>query len=103
MTNVELEEYADYIELKDVSNVAEEARRLGGMCAASYNALLLNAMNKYKVGLFVTQLVKNNLKFRYVETNGPSVQDPMHTVKGYLSWRFKFAAGTEPTVKRFED
>lgn len=90
---VRIKQYADYINLEPTDNVEEKAKLVGLMCASVYNCLMQSAMHEFGFGLSVVDLFENNLKFVYVLNDSPSVSDPMNTIYGWMSYRFKFAAG----------
>lgn len=93
-STVPIRQYADYISLETIDNVEEKAKLVGLMCASVYNCLVQQAMHEFGFGLSVVDLFENNLKFTYVINDSPSVADPMNIVPGWMSYRFKFAAGS---------
>lgn len=87
-------QYADYINIEPTDSLEEKAKLVGLMCASVYNCLVQQAMHEFGFGLRVVDLFENNLKFTYVINDSPSVVDPMNIVPGWMSYRFKFAAGS---------
>jgi len=90
---VRIRQYADYITLEATDNLEEKAKVIGLMCASVYNCLMLSATHEFGFGLSAVDLFENNLKFNYVINTEPSVADPAATIYGWMSYRFKFAAG----------
>lgn len=92
-STVPIRRYADYINTEATDNIEEKAKLVGLMCASVYNCLVQEAMHEFGFGLSVVDLFENNLKFNYVVNDCPSADDPMNVVPGWMSYRFKFAAG----------
>ena len=88
-----VEEYCDWFDVKRDDKLESVAVRLGHMCASAYNALVGNAMRKYGVGVYITDLFENNVKVVLALPDTPSVCDPAGA-NGWASYKFKFAASS---------
>jgi hypothetical protein len=90
---IELVEYADYINIEADADLLRKAEIAGVALASGYAMLVGAALRQKGYGVSVVDLFANNLLVKIVTDSSPSFADMEGKWRGWIAWRYKFAAG----------
>jgi hypothetical protein len=90
---LELVEYADYINIEKDADLMRKAEIAGVAIASGYALLVGAALRQKGYGISVVDLFAHNLLVNIVTDCSPSVADMEGRWRGWIAWRYKFAAG----------
>ncbi|PWT76421.1 MAG: hypothetical protein C5B59_06765 [Bacteroidetes bacterium] len=98
--SIKLENYFDYINLKEGDHLPSKIQELAIACAGAYNALACAA--KYKAGiknsiLTTVHMIDPFSSLRFIHEKSQSIADPQDSVIEWASYRFKFGYVTLET------